>query len=89
MSTDLADRVEGLAPQELAELSWLAHRHSLVWGGVYERGGDYEVNRMVERGLIEPVAHKYKSGRFTYSGGYRITPAGRAALLRAKEADHG
>jgi hypothetical protein len=73
-----------LTGRQVSELRWLSRQIELVWGGVFERGGDYEVDELERAGLVERVAHSYRVGRLTFRGGYRITPAGRRALEERK-----
>lgn len=74
-----------LTGRQKSELRWMVRQRGLVWGGVYEKGGDHDVLEMERAGLIERVAQPYRAGRMTFSGGYRITPAGRAALEKERE----
>lgn len=61
-------------------LRWAEKQTELVWCGVYEGGGDDVVAALEAAGYIERVAEPVRAGRLNFSGGYRITPAGRAAL---------
>lgn len=66
---------------ELQSLLWLSRQTELMWGGVYERNGFGSVAaRLNALGLIEGVEQEIRVGKAKFSGGYRITPAGRAAL---------
>lgn len=69
-----------LTTEQRRMLIWLGRQTQLMWGGIYERGGDDDVAVLVERGLIERVAEPYTVGRAEFQGGFRITPAGRRAL---------
>lgn len=62
-----------LTVRECAELRWLSWQHTPVWGAHLQRGEPLKNNQMLrwlELGLIEAIGMR----------GYRITPAGRAAL---------
>jgi hypothetical protein len=63
---------------DVQELAFLAKQRSLIWGGHLQRGQPLNDQHMVSwlaNGLIERVGNE----------GYRITPAGRAALEQSKE----
>lgn len=78
-----------LTGRQRAELRWLASQHGLVWGGVYDNGGDYDLREMERAGLIESVAEPHNVGRLTFQGGYRITESGRSALRALSEGEEG
>lgn len=74
-----------LTDEERRELRWLARQVGPVWGGVYDRGGDEFTSKMMRLGYVASVECPVRVGKSKFSGGYRITPAGRAAL-KAQEA---
>lgn len=69
-----------LPKEHIQSLRWISMQSELVWCGVFDRGGDEVVRSLEEIGLIEGVKRPVVSGRATFSGGYRITDAGRDAL---------
>jgi hypothetical protein len=71
-----------LSDFDVLQLSWLAKQHEPMWGGHLKRDepiSDHDMCRWLDLGLIERVPD---TGY--HDCGYRITPAGRAALT-AKE----
>lgn len=71
-----------LMREDQRALLWLSKQKRPMWGGIYTHGnnGDCVVTALEERGLIEGVAYPHTVGKAMFTGGYRITPAGRAAL---------
>lgn len=69
---------------QLNSLRWIAKQDELAWCGVFDHGGDDVVRFLEGAGLIEGVKQPVMSGRATFSGGYRITPAGRDALEKER-----
>lgn len=70
-----------LSTEQRRSLLWLSKQTGLMWGGIYDRGGnDGDVARLLSLGLIEGVAKELHVGKAVFTGGYRITAAGRAAL---------
>ena len=69
-------------------LLWLSRQREPMWGGIYTHGnnGDTAVAALEASGMIEGVEHPHTVGYASFTGGYRITPAGRAALEQSNEA---
>jgi len=69
-----------LTTEHWQALSFVSKAKKLVWCGVFDNGGDDVIAELAASGLIEGVKQHIRIGRMNYSGGYRITPAGRNAL---------
>lgn len=75
-----------LTDEERQSLKWIAGQRDLVWCGVYDHGGDAVVAKLVGLGLVDGVRKPMRFSKAAFSGGYRITEAGRLAL---REQDDG
>jgi hypothetical protein len=78
-----------LTREQYRSLLWLSKQDRPMWGGIYDNGRDPDVALMLGLGLIEAVPHRHTVGKAEFSGGYRITDAGRLALFDSKENDRG
>ncbi len=77
-----------LNKEDRLTLSILAKEaRNLLWGGVYQKGGEADLIRLEQRGYVEAVAHPYTVGKSEFTGGYRITKLGRDALAASKLAE--
>lgn len=82
-----------LSNEERRALLWLSRQTRPMWGGIYDRRGqsghaiDHEIERWIRDGLILGVPYPHKVGKSEFSGGYIITPAGRAALGASHDED--
>ncbi len=69
-----------LTTEDRRTLAYLSKQTRLIWGGVLDRGGEADLMMLEQRGLIEVVKKPVTVGKSVFSGGYRITNAGRKAL---------
>lgn len=67
---------------ELADLRWFSQQTGPMWGGLYDRANEIALFNL---GLIERIPGELRVGRAVFPGGFRITPAGRAALEASNE----
>ncbi len=73
-----------LTKGQMKALRWISTQDELVWCGVFDFGGDDVVQYLEGAALVEGVKQPVVSGRAKFSGGYRITPAGRDALEKER-----